>query len=72
MTAEPDALTPADMAGAHYLLARQLHAAGDPEAKRHALLALEETPRYRDAQQLLLTIVDGHVTQPRRPTQVEP
>ncbi|MGC3967398.1 MAG: tetratricopeptide repeat protein [Pirellulales bacterium] len=53
------ALEPDDLAGTHYLFTRRLHAAGDAEAKRHALLALEETPRYRDAQRLLLTIVDG-------------
>ncbi|MCE9603423.1 MAG: tetratricopeptide repeat protein [Planctomycetia bacterium] len=51
------ALDPADRAGAHYLFASLLHARHDPEAKRQALLALEETPRYRDAQKLLLAIV---------------
>lgn len=50
------ALDPADLSGAHYLFASLLHAGRDPEAKRHALLALEETPRYRDAQKLLLEI----------------
>jgi predicted Zn-dependent protease len=52
------ALDPDDRAGAHFLLATKLHAHGDAEAKRQALLALEETPRYRDAQRLLVTIVD--------------
>jgi len=51
------ALEPADRSGAHYLVARLLHERHDPEAKRHALLALEETPRYRDAQKLLLEII---------------
>lgn len=70
------ALEPADVAGTHFLLAKLLHAAKDPEAKRHALLALEETPRYRDAQRLLLAIVDekqGTEQKPiRPPTRVEP
>ncbi len=51
------AFEPADRAGARYLLARLLHAQGQPEAKRQVLLALEERPRYRDAQRLLLDIV---------------
>jgi hypothetical protein len=51
------ALEPDDRSGAHYLLATKLHAAGDAEAKRQVLLALEETPRFRDAQKLLLKIV---------------
>jgi predicted Zn-dependent protease len=51
------AIEPDDRSGAHYLLATKLHAAGDTEAKRQVLLALEETPRYRDAQKLLLKIV---------------
>ena len=33
---------------------------GDVQAaRRHVLMALEEAPRYRDAQKLLLQIVDG-------------
>lgn len=70
------ALEPADEAGTHYLLAQLLHAARDPAAKRHALLALEQTPRYRDAQRLLLAIVDAEKTAAkntvRQPTRVEP
>jgi len=42
----------------HFRLARALHATGQPaEAKRHVLLALEEAPRFREAQQLLLQLV---------------
>lgn len=70
------ALEPADRAGAHFLLAKLLHNSNDPEAKRHALLALEETPRFRDAQRLLLTIVDQEKPKPapatRQPTKVAP
>ncbi len=71
------ALEPADVAGTHFLLAKLLHAANDPAAKRHALLALEETPRYRDAQRLLLAIVDADKQGAakkltRKPTRVEP
>lgn len=65
------ALEPEDRSGAHLLLARRLHALHDPQAKRHALLALEETPRFRDAQQLLLQIVDAE-KKPQPPTTVSP
>ncbi len=47
-------LDPANPAEVHYRLARQLHALGDPTARRHLLQALEEAPRYRDALRLLL------------------
>jgi tetratricopeptide (TPR) repeat protein len=51
-------LDPPDPAMVHYQLARLLHARGDAdrEAKRHVLQSLEEAPRYRDAQRLLLEI----------------
>jgi tetratricopeptide (TPR) repeat protein len=51
-------LDPPDPAAVHYQLARLLHARGDAdgEAKRHVLQSLEEAPRYRDAQRLLLEI----------------
>ena len=54
-------LEPVDPAGAHYQLARLLHAGGhaEAEAKRHVLQALEEAPRFREAQRLLLQI-EGH------------
>lgn len=52
-------LDPDDLADLHYRLARVLHAKGkQSEAKRHVLLALEEAPRFRDAQQLLLKLAD--------------
>ena len=56
-------LEPADPAQAHYELARLLHARGgaEGEAKRHLLQALEEAPRFRDAQRLLLEIEDKRV-----------
>jgi tetratricopeptide (TPR) repeat protein len=47
-------LDPPDPADAHFRLARLLHQTGKPEAKRHVLQALEEAPRFRDAQRLLL------------------
>lgn len=55
-------LDPPDAAQAHYQLARLLHAKGgsEPEAKRHVLQALEDAPRFRDAQRLLLEIDDHH------------
>ena len=47
-----------DAADTHYKLATLLHQQGNLlEAKRHTLLALEDAPRYRDAQKLLLEIV---------------
>ena len=50
------ALDPPNPAEAHFQLARWLHRAGDPGARRHALMALEETPRHRPALRLLLDI----------------
>jgi tetratricopeptide (TPR) repeat protein len=51
-------LDPPDPAEAHYQLARLLHARGgsESEARRHVLQALEDAPRFRDAQRLLLEI----------------
>jgi tetratricopeptide (TPR) repeat protein len=51
-------LDPPDPAEMHLRLARLLHERGgaESEAKRHVLQALEEAPRYRDAQRLLLEI----------------
>jgi tetratricopeptide (TPR) repeat protein len=51
-------LDPPDPALAHFQLARLLHARGgaEAEAKREVLRALEEAPRFRQAQSLLLEI----------------
>jgi tetratricopeptide (TPR) repeat protein len=50
-------LDPPDPAEVHFRLARLLYQQGElPGAKRHVLQALEEAPRYRDAQRLLLEI----------------
>lgn len=51
-------LDPPDPVEVHYQLARLLHERGgaEAEAKRHVLQALEDAPRYRDAQRLLLDI----------------
>jgi len=53
-------LDPPDPAAVHFQLARLLHKRGDAgaEAKRQVLEALEEAPRFRDAQRLLLEITD--------------
>ena len=53
-------LDPPDSVEVHFQLARLLHARGDSEkeAKRQVLQALEDAPRYRAAQQLLLQIED--------------
>ncbi|HZV34926.1 MAG TPA: tetratricopeptide repeat protein [Verrucomicrobiae bacterium] len=51
-------LNPPDAAQVHFQLAQLLHERGgsEPEARRHVLQALEEAPRFRDAQRLLLQI----------------
>ena len=51
-------LDPPDPAEVHFQLARLLHKRGDAEteARRHVLEALEEAPRFREAQRLLLEI----------------
>jgi tetratricopeptide (TPR) repeat protein len=52
------ALDPLDPAGVHLQLATALQQTGDlSAARRHALYALEEAPRFRAAQQRLLEIV---------------
>jgi tetratricopeptide (TPR) repeat protein len=53
------ALQPADPPQVHFDLARLLYAEHDPQAKRHVLQALEDTPRFRAAQRLLLEIHDA-------------
>ncbi len=57
-------LDPPNPAELHYRLARLLHSSGDAGAKREVLLALEETPRFRAALDLLLAINE---TKPRKP-----
>ena len=48
-----------DIAGTHYHLARLLREAGKPaEARREVLRSLEEAPRFREAHQLLLELVE--------------
>jgi hypothetical protein len=49
-------LDPPDPADVHFRLARLLRKAGNPEAKRHVIQALEEAPRFREAHRLLLEI----------------
>lgn len=52
------ALDPPDPVEIHYQLASLLHKRGDSgnEARRHVLQSLEDAPRFRDAQRLLLEI----------------
>lgn len=61
-------LDPPDPSDVHYQLARLLHArtGSDAEAERQVLQALEEAPRFRDAQHLLLEIKDKN-PQPTAP-----
>ncbi|HWW02378.1 MAG TPA: tetratricopeptide repeat protein [Candidatus Acidoferrum sp.] len=58
------ALEPPDPAELHFKLARLLHQAGSPEARRQVLQALEEAPRYREALRLLLEIENSNGTEP--------
>jgi tetratricopeptide (TPR) repeat protein len=57
-------LDPPDPVDTHYRLALLLHERGgaENEAKRHVLQALEDAPRYRDAQKLLLEIEAAQIT----------
>jgi tetratricopeptide (TPR) repeat protein len=67
------ALDPIDPPEIHLRLATALQQAGDlPSAKRHALLALEETPRFRAAQQRLLEIVEAMERSGPSTTEVKP
>jgi tetratricopeptide (TPR) repeat protein len=51
---------PVDPALVHYRLATAYRNRGESQAaKRHVLMALEEAPRFRDAQRLLLELVDS-------------
>ena len=60
-------LDPPDQAEMHYRLARLLHGAGDAEAERQVLMALEDAPRFRAAHKLLLEIAEKSRTQPANP-----
>jgi tetratricopeptide (TPR) repeat protein len=67
-------LDPPDPVDLHFQLARLLHqqgGAGD-EAERQVLQALEEAPRYRDAQRLLLEIKDENPKPGTGPTASNP
>ena len=61
-------LDPPNPAEVHFELARLLNARGDSkdDARHHALQALEEAPRFREAQRLLLEIV-GSASGPSKP-----
>jgi tetratricopeptide (TPR) repeat protein len=62
-------LDPIDPADLHLRLASALQRAGElRDARRHALLALEETPRFRAAHRRLLEIVSEVDKQPTEPT----
>jgi tetratricopeptide (TPR) repeat protein len=65
-------LDPIDPADLHLRLATALQRTGQlPAAKRHALLALEETPRFRAAHKRLLEIVKQLDEPPTEPTPAE-
>lgn len=63
-------LSPPDPAETYFQLARLLHERGgtESEAKRQVLRALEDAPRYREAQRLLLEIEAASAKQKNSPT----
>jgi tetratricopeptide (TPR) repeat protein len=60
-------LDPPDPADVHFRLAKMLHAAGDGSARRHALKALEEAPRFLEAHKFLLAITQEKTAEPSTP-----
>ncbi|MBC7796770.1 MAG: hypothetical protein H7Z37_07855, partial [Pyrinomonadaceae bacterium] len=61
-----------ERADGHYQLASLLRKRGDDgEARRHALLALEETPRYRAALRLLLELSRARSDKVQEPAPAE-
>lgn len=66
-------LDPPDPTETHYQLAKLLHARGNSEleARRQVLQALEEAPRFREAQRLLLE-VEKNSPQTQNPPQPPP
>jgi tetratricopeptide (TPR) repeat protein len=66
------ALGAVDPAGTHFALATALNFSGDSvDAKRQVLMALEEAPRYREAQQLLLRLVSDEHSRQLPPLEME-
>jgi tetratricopeptide (TPR) repeat protein len=62
-------LDDADLAGVHYHLAKLLREAGKlPEARREVLQSLEEAPRFREAHQLLIEMVEQGPPADRSPS----
>jgi hypothetical protein len=62
-----------ERADGHYHLAELLRKRGDiAEARRHVLLALEETPRYRAALRLLLDLSRTPVAPVNSPVSAQP
>lgn len=62
-----------DVVDTHFRLARLLADEGDlAAARRHVLQSLEEAPRWREAQQLLLAIVDRGGAEPRAAAAASP
>ena len=58
-------MEPFDPAALSYRTAKLFYRTGQTDsARRHVLQALEEAPRYRDAQRLLLAIVEGPTDTP--------
>lgn len=60
------ALDPPNRSEVHFRVARLLRGTSDSEAKRHVLLALEESPRFRKAHELLLELAEKPENHPVR------
>jgi len=65
-------LDPPDPADVHFRLAKMMKQTGDPAAKRHVLMALEEAPRFREAHRLLLEINQQMARNQTPPAGVQP
>ena len=59
-------LAPDDLADLHFRMARAEYRLKAPTAKRHVLMALEQAPRFRAAQELLLEIVGDAPDSPEK------
>jgi tetratricopeptide (TPR) repeat protein len=65
-------MDPFDPAATHFRAAKLEQRLGNiPAAKRHLLKSLEEAPRYRDAQRLLLQLVEPAKEPAKEPTDAD-
>ncbi len=66
-------MDPFDPADIHFRVARMLKEEGrSDEARKQVLLALEEAPRYRDAHELLLSLIEAEASSQNVESDVDP